>query len=125
MHWYFDKLGLTGSKLQLYNGIALLVTFFGCRVVWGNYQSVFIYKDVWKALQTGSVDIVYNNDPVFAYRKSPDMLLLHSQAMTISKWLAGLYLGSNTTLNFLNVYWFSKMIGTVMSRFQPKAEKVT
>jgi TLC domain len=34
IHWFLDKLNVTGSRLQLYNGIALVVTFFACRVVW-------------------------------------------------------------------------------------------
>ncbi|KAJ8114514.1 hypothetical protein OPT61_g3625 [Boeremia exigua] len=52
IHWFCDKLGYTGSKLQLYNGIALLFTFFACRVVWGTYQSTMIYSDIYKALTT-------------------------------------------------------------------------
>lgn len=39
--------------------------------------------------------------------------------VALPMWLAILYLGSNTILNFLNIYWFSKMIQTVRSRFQP------
>lgn len=123
MHWYFDKLNMTGSKLQLYNGIALLVTFFSCRVAWGNYQSIFIYRDLWKALQQGSVDLIHNGDPVFAYRKNPDLYFENSAKIEVSRWLAGLYLGSNTLLNFLNVFWFSKMVQTVRSRFEPEKVK--
>src|SRR5947208_2485279 len=98
MHWYFDKLNLTGSKLQLYNGIALIATFFCCRVLWGNYQSIFIYRDLWKALQAGSVDLVHTGDPVFAYRKNPDLYFEHLDKMTLSRWYAGIYAGSNTVL---------------------------
>ena len=33
IHWFCDKLNLTGSKIQLYNGFLLLGTFFLCRLV--------------------------------------------------------------------------------------------
>lgn len=56
VHWFCDKLGMTGSKLQLYNGIALLVTFFGCRIVWGTYQSIMIYSDIYRALTMSHAD---------------------------------------------------------------------
>jgi len=46
IHWFCDKLDLTVSKIQLYNGFALLATFFGSRLVWGTYQSVLTYQDV-------------------------------------------------------------------------------
>ncbi len=34
-------------------------------------------------------------------------------------WLVVLYLGSNTLLNFLNIYWFGKMIQALKKRFDP------
>lgn len=46
-------------------------------------------------------------------------------------WLALVYLSSNSILNLLNYYWFTRMIQTVASRFsgdkgeKVKAEKVT
>lgn len=46
VHWFCDKLGMTGSRVQLVNGILLLMTFFGCRLVWGTMQSVHIYQDM-------------------------------------------------------------------------------
>jgi len=125
IHWFLDKLNMTGSKLQLYNGIALLATFFSCRVLWGNYQSIYIYRDLWKALQIGSVDLVHTGDPVFAYRKHPDLHFRNSTAMEVPRWLAGLYLVSNTILNLLNLFWFSRMVRTVRKRFQPKEGKDT
>ncbi|PVH74579.1 hypothetical protein DL98DRAFT_552137 [Cadophora sp. DSE1049] len=56
IHWFFDKLNITGSQIQLYNSIALLATFFSCRVLWGNYQSINIYSNVWTALHTQTLD---------------------------------------------------------------------
>lgn len=36
---------------------------------------------------------------------------------SVPLWLACVYLGSNSILNLLNYYWFTKMIQTVASRF--------
>lgn len=57
IHWFFDKLNMTGSRVQLYNGVVLLMTFLGGRVLWGNYQSICIYSDLWKALNTQHLDL--------------------------------------------------------------------
>jgi hypothetical protein len=43
--------------------------------------------------------------------------------LSLPIWLIILYLGSNTVLNFLNLYWFSKMIRTVRNRFKPSTEE--
>jgi hypothetical protein len=127
IHWFLDKLNMTGSRLQLYNGIALLITFFSCRVLWGNYQSLRIYLDVLTALQTSNVEVpIANNITVFDYQH-PDMTFnptANSVMMKLPVWLVFLYLGSNTLLNFLNIYWFGKMIQTVRSRFQPSEKKL-
>ncbi len=118
---------MTGSRLQLVNGITLLVSFFCCRVLWGNYQSLRIYSDVLTALQSSNVEVpVASNVDVFDYHH-PDMkinLAADKVMMRLPMWLVFLYLGSNTLLNFLNIYWFGKMVQTVMSRFQPKDDKL-
>lgn len=123
LHWFFDKLGMTGSRIQLCNGIALLVTFFACRIVWGNYQSLRIFWDILTALQTSSIDIpLAKNATMFDYG-NPDIKVNLSETsvtMTLPIWLVFIYLGSNSILNFLNIYWFGKLIETVKSRFQPK-----
>jgi hypothetical protein len=35
IHWFLDKTGKTGTKLQLFNGALLLSTFAGTRLIWG------------------------------------------------------------------------------------------
>jgi len=118
---------MTSSRLQLYNGITLIVSFFCCRVLWGNYQSLRIYMDVLTALQTSNVQVpLANNITVFDYQH-PDMRINFAGdkiMMKLPMWLLFVYLGSNTLLNFLNIYWFGKMVQTVMSRFQPKDNKL-
>jgi hypothetical protein len=129
-HWFFDKLDMTGTKPQLYNGILLLFTFFSCRLVWGTYQSVRVYQDVWQALHhqpaTTSINIDALNGTAAATGKSAAPL--HDDVMRfagdefVPLWLAFTYLGSNVVLNTLNFYWFGKMIETIRKRFQPPKE---
>jgi hypothetical protein len=113
---------MTGSRAQLYNGVALLLTFFGGRVLWGNYQSINIYLDVWTALHTRTFDSQpVSGNSMFAHRESIPGLDTEDSfgTMTLPTWLVFAYLGSNTVLNFLNVFWFVKMIQALMKRFQP------
>lgn len=87
-----DKLGMTGSTAQLINGL-VLVTTFGCsRVIWGTYQSVRMYQDIWEAFNTQG-------------------------GLPVPPWLALAYVVANTTLSGLNFYWFGRMIKTVRGRF--------
>jgi hypothetical protein len=92
-HWYMDKVGMSGSTAQLINGIALITTFGCSRLLWGSYQSVRMFQDVWRAIQQGG-------------------------ELPVPKWLALVYVGSLTLLGGLNFYWFGKMIQTVSKRFE-------
>ena len=133
---------MTGSKLQWYNGMILLFTFFCCRLVWGTYQSVRVYYDVWQILQM--------DDPVATFRQGIDVrdtgsaklfdvrngqmclgdkscLLAQSEVMKfmgpnsrVPYWLIAIYVVSNLTLNALNWFWFGKMIETLKKRFDEK-----
>lgn len=133
-HWFFDKLGMTGSRAQLYNGILLVITFFFCRLVWGTYQSICVFQDIWVALhhQPGdvsvynglnidnSIDGLENTYKHSIYSENP--LMRYSNNQYVPVWLSMVYLGSNFILNFLNIYWFRQMIVTIRKRFQPKVE---
>lgn len=90
-----DKVGMTGSNWQLYNGIALMSTFFGCRLLWGSYQTWLLTQDMLSAWKSGPV---------------PNLLF-------------GTYLLSNTTLTCLNFYWFGKMVQAMRKRFEPKEDQ--
>jgi len=83
--------------------------------------------DVLTALQTSNVQVpLANNITIFDYQH-PDMRVNFAGdkiMMKLPMWLVFVYLGSNTLLNFLNIYWFGKMVQTVMSRFQPKDDKL-
>lgn len=116
---------MTGSRMQLYNGIALMTTFFCSRVLWGNYQSMRIYKDVWTAMTTPSIELPTANSSIFAYMsQGGPSISNHPGAPKLPTWLVILYLGSNTMLNFLNIYWFWLMVKAMRKRFQsPKDVK--
>jgi hypothetical protein len=127
---------MTGSKPQLYNGIALLATFFSCRLVWGTYQSVRVYQDVWKAVHHRpaganiSIDALNNGTAAgLEAAAGKSAAPIHNDIMQfagpefVPLWLAFTYLGSNIVLNTLNFYWFGKMIETVRKRFQPPKEE--
>ncbi|KAF8864660.1 DUF887-domain-containing protein [Acephala macrosclerotiorum] len=112
IHWFFDKLGMTGTKAQLYNGIALLVAFFCCRLVWGAYSSYNIYKDVWDALHLTAAEKIGGNDEMMRFAGD----------RSLPMWLVALYMSGHVTLQALNVFWFGKMIAAVKKRFT-KTEK--
>jgi len=125
IHWFCDKLNLTGSTLQLINGIMLLFTFFSCRLVWGTYQTIKVFVDIYYAYAAGAVSL---SDPQFAKLSHPpapgnaafqDEVLKFANGQTVPLWLAGAYLASNFILNGLNWFWFGKMIATLRSRFEP------
>ncbi|CAD6573002.1 MAG: hypothetical protein ASARMPRED_005823 [Alectoria sarmentosa] len=98
IHWFMDKLGMTGSTAQLVNGIALVTTFGASRLVWGTYQSVRMYQDIWTAFETPG-------------------------GLPVPPWLAVAYVVSNTMLSVLNFYWFGRMITTLRKRFEkPRIE---
>ncbi len=111
-HWFFDKTGMTGSKAQLYNGLALLSVFFCCRLVWGAYSSFNIYHDMWSALFFDTPTKVDLGDEMMRFG--------NEQVLPI--WLAILYMGGHGILQLLNVWWFGKMITAVKKRFV-KVEK--
>ncbi|KAJ4290164.1 hypothetical protein N0V88_006673 [Collariella sp. IMI 366227] len=131
IHWFCDKLNMTGSRVQLYNGVALLATFFLCRLVWGTYQSGVVYVDMWHSLTTPP-------SPDYLAKLSNTTITAHSvnnadtnpmffvsgntPAPPVPLWLTLLYLSSNLVLNGLNWYWFVKMVAAVRKRFVPPVE---
>ncbi|KAH7270487.1 TLC domain-containing protein [Fusarium redolens] len=112
VHWFMDKLNMTGTRAQLYNGIMLLFTFFSCRLIYGSYSSFRVYRDVWSAI---------NVNPDMKALNLPTMSFAHPDS-TVPMWIGVAYLASNITLNSLNFYWFFMMIRAVRKRFVPAAE---
>lgn len=125
IHWFCDKLNLTGSKLQLYNGIALLFSFFGCRLVWGTYQSVLIYSDIYTALTNAPTnpESVLNDGKCGGNASGTSLGSSSScEVGELPMWLVTIYLVGNTALSLLNFYWFSQMVKAVRKRFVPQSE---
>lgn len=114
IHWFLDKLGKTGSSIQLYNGLILITTFFSCRLVYGTYQSYLIFQDIWHTV---------GGSPTLLQFASEDgkagVMRFVDESTTVPTWLAAAFLASNLTLNSLNSYWFFKMIQALYKRFQP------
>ncbi len=106
---------MTGGKAQLVNGIALLVTFFGSRLVWGTYQSVKVYQDI--------VHVLHMSEFETKSGSHGSAVLQFSDKQVLPLWLAYTYLASNTLLMILNFYWFWRMIETVTKRFLSPREK--
>lgn len=138
VHWFCDKLNLTGSTLQWYNGIMLLVTFFCSRLCWGTYQSWRVFQDVWYILyqhpSTTTIRDVKPASEIFIPRsgqlcmgadtclraQSEVMKFAHEGTPRVPLWLGLVYLTSNIILHTLNFYWFGRMIETVRKRFDEK-----
>ncbi|KAK5796679.1 hypothetical protein VI817_005963 [Penicillium citrinum] len=141
IHWFLDKIEMTGSRTQWYNGMLLLSVFFCCRLVWGTWQSIMVYLDMWSALQqTWSAASSPLQTPVSVNANvfrpdSGNMCIDESCARAnaeiarfkdftatgVPTWLVVTYVTSNLILNFLNYFWFSKMVETVLKRFRTPA----
>ncbi|KAK7204046.1 TLC domain-containing protein [Myxozyma melibiosi] len=90
VHWFTSHLppNTVPEKVQLVNGVLLLLSFFLARLVWGFASAGVLIYDFYKAW----------GDPRMPF------------------WLPCFVLTSNLSLDFLNVYWFSKMIKAVQRR---------
>ncbi|KAI1001516.1 hypothetical protein K3495_g6685 [Podosphaera aphanis] len=113
IHWFFDKLGMTGSKAQLYNGLTLLFMFFSARLVWGAFATVYIYGDIWQ---------VWHLSNQLPMKSSPEMMRFAPERI-LPKGVILLYMVGHITLYSLNVFWFNKMIAAVRKRFSKTDEK--
>jgi hypothetical protein len=135
---------MTGSRAQWYNGMALLAMFFSCRLIWGTWQSIVVYTDMWKALQqtwtahASPLSAPANvNAHVFYPTRDGGMCIDETCARAnaevsrfkdytaggVPTWLVLTYVVSNLILNFLNYFWFSKMVETVLKRFRTPEKK--
>lgn len=111
---FLHQIGMTGSTLQLYNGIIFTSVFFGCRIAYGWYASLAWYRDIWSALDFLKSPGV-KNFPVTPFGVN-DRLDLR---------VVGVYTLSNITLNTLNIFWLSQMIRTFISREKKSPKKVS
>ncbi|GAA6045573.1 hypothetical protein NBRC10513_004991 [Rhodotorula toruloides] len=98
-HWLLDKLHLTGSPLQMLNGLFLVSTYICARLVFGTYTS----WQFWKLMVPGA----------------GDANTLLAEKVRDAGWVRWLYLVLNLLANGLNFYWFRLMILALKKRFVP------
>ncbi|KAJ2026243.1 hypothetical protein H4S03_008668 [Coemansia sp. S3946] len=89
MNWWMDKLGMTGSRLQLYNACTLLFLYLTVRLIFGVYMSYHLFAD----------------------------LDANGSSMPIA--LRYFYRIANYSIILLSYYWFYLMIAAVRKRFSP------
>jgi hypothetical protein len=126
VHWFCDKVNLTGSTIQAVNGALLTGTFFGCRLIWGNISSILVFYDIFRGVRYGNSQHITTARPSYTpaellaiARDGDGQRMAFATESSIPLWLAAIYLASNLTLNSLNVFWFGKMIQTIRKRFDP------
>jgi len=88
IHWFLDKTGHTGSTFQLINGVFLILSFFGVRIVWGGYISYNFFHTL--------CDVSH---------ELPGLYI-------------AIYGLGNILLQALNWFWFGKMIASLQKRFK-------
>jgi hypothetical protein len=121
IHWFLDKFNMTGSKIQLYNGILLVSSFVLCRLIWGSYSIVRMVYDLWIATRSVNIQGAYTEaidsklDP-FARIEN----IANDKALPL--WLVGTFIGGNVVLWSLNVFWLGQMIKAMRKRFTPTLE---
>lgn len=129
IHWFCDKLDLTGSIYQAVNGAFLVGTFLGCRLIWGNMSSFWVFYDIFHCIWQGHTTISQNQTGAPKNYSTQDLLRIYGDeqgqrlafagGQQVPLWLGLIYLASNLTLNSLNIFWFGKMIETIRKRFDP------
>ncbi|KAK9766046.1 hypothetical protein K7432_005166 [Basidiobolus ranarum] len=87
-HWFMDKLGYTGSILQIINGVILIIVFFCARLIWGFWTMYDL-----------TITVIPH---------------VHEVPWVVTTAFALAF----SALNILNVFWFRKMIMSVQSRLQ-------
>lgn len=121
--------------------MVLLASFFGCRLVWGTWNSICVFRDVWEILHIDTAQTVRQGvnvtsgagRSVFSARDGAvcmgkaECVAAQAEVMdfvglqpSVPWWIIAVYLVSNVTLNALNFYWFGKMVDTVRKRFEGK-----
>ncbi|KAK5175652.1 uncharacterized protein LTR77_000791 [Saxophila tyrrhenica] len=130
IHWFCDKLHLTGSIYQAINGVFLVLTFFSCRLVWGIYSSTWVFHDMFHLVRTGHSDFVlrvpsgqlktYSTEELLRIARDREgQTTAFNYEQYTPLWIPIVYFVSNLVLNSLNLFWFSKMIQTIRTRFEP------
>jgi hypothetical protein len=145
IHWFCDKMDMTGGIVQLVNGVFLLVTFFGARLAYGSYMSVYIMSDIYRAVQLSreaphTPPLLFSpfamNATTLFESPTAALQVVRFQPKTphVPAALWGMFVVSNLVSHALNWHWYGKMISAIRKRFDPpfgtraaekKEEKIT
>jgi len=121
IHWFLDKAGKTGTTIQLVNGICLMAAFFGCRLVWGTFQTVNLSKDAFEAWRASAVAECFKPQKGASTAAEAAAAAAAVCSTDFPTRLLTVYLIGNTVLSVLNVYWFRLMLKALRKRFTPEA----
>lgn len=121
---------MTGSNLQLVNGVFLMSSFFGSRLVYGVYQSYSVFTDIFHAMAyqetaAGKNWLAFAKEDIPSKAMSNPLgeefiqVMRYAGGKQIPYWYAITYLTANVVLTMLNIYWFGQMIKTIRKRFDP------
>ncbi|CAD7698007.1 unnamed protein product [Ostreobium quekettii] len=94
LRWLLYKIGKADTTAYVVNGLTMMASFFGCRIVWGTYVSYKFFV----------LSALYLGDPAQSH-------------MHLTFWvLRGVCVG----LSGLNLYWFGKMVEKAFELLAPK-----
>ncbi|ODV64278.1 TLC domain-containing protein [Ascoidea rubescens DSM 1968] len=98
INWFVNKLpsDFVPLKVQIINGLLLIVTFFSVRIVWGFYA---------------------------AYKVIEDFCFNWEKLDLISRSLGVFVMALNIGLDILNVFWFQKMISIAIKHIRGDTKK--
>lgn len=110
IRWFLWKMDKTKTKLYLYNGLLMTVTFFLCRNVFGtgpNSPLLAERSGTRHAEPDGSVDFLAVMSVVYWRATANELSSLRPGGMPHG--VIWLYRVFNVALNALNFFWFYKM----------------
>ncbi|KAH8816679.1 TLC domain-containing protein [Xylogone sp. PMI_703] len=87
IHRCMLKLRMEGTRMQVMNGVALFISFFLSRIIWGTYLTGWFCRDIWTA-----------------FTATNDQIPVGEERMPL--WLLAMYAFSGTLLQALNFMWF-------------------
>lgn len=105
LHWFLNKLDKAGSKLQIANGLVLIVVFASCRLIFGSYIGLHFFKDVW----TGLHDDGTSYTTIWPSPDRAPLILRHE----VVWWVGITFLATHSAVMLLSLFWFQRMIRMV------------
>jgi hypothetical protein len=93
---------MDGSRPQLINAFALILTFFFTRLIYGSYMVFWLFYDMYRALtETVNKPVLYSSGGKSWVLEAP---------LRLPKWIIVMHFLAETTIHVLNFFWFYKMM---------------